>query len=147
MSKKWNKLFTAAMVAGGAALGVLYYQRQRELQELEELNDFDDFEVPAEKATPESEEAPVAEETVNKIENEAPAEKTEKTSAETEIEDIPAIEPEETPAAETSAGTTEAPVEAQNEVPAEAEPSNEVDTTEVESAPHDTENVHFTELE
>ena len=130
MSKKWNKLFTAAMVAGGAALGVLYYQRQRELQELEELNDFDDFEVPAEKATPESEEAPVAEETVNKTENEAPAEKT-----------------EETPAAETSAGTTEVPVEAQNEVPAEAEPSNEEDTTEVEGAPHDTASVHFTELE
>ncbi len=120
MSKKWNKLFTAAMVAGGAALGVLYYQRQRELQELEELNDFDDFEVPAEKATPEPEEAPVAEETVNKTENEAPAEKPEETSSETEIEDIPATEPE---------------------------PSNEEDTTKVESAPHDTENVHFTELE
>ena len=121
MSKKWNKLFTAAMIAGGAALGVLYYHRQRELQELEELNDFDDFEVPAEK--------------------------TEETSAETEIEDIPATEPEETPATETSAGTAEVPSEAQNEVPAEAEPSNEEDTTEVESAPHNTENVHFTELE
>ena len=121
MSKKWNKLYTAAMVAGGAALGVLYYQRQRELQELEELNDFDDFEVPAEKP--------------------------EETSAETEIEDIPATEPEETPAAETSAGTTEVPVEAQNEVPTEAEPSNKEDTTEVEGAPHDTASVHFTELE
>lgn len=51
MSKKLNKLFTAAMLAGGAALGILYYRRQRELQDLEELNDFDDYETPAETET------------------------------------------------------------------------------------------------